>query len=66
MTTSNDQVWRTGDKDVSHINTGTEEIYRDILETIEAKINELDADLKTLSLDISGSHFQTAVLVYLG
>ena len=49
-------VWRPDDKvQPTPARPGSTEIYRpDILETIEAKIKELDAELRELSLDIHG------------
>jgi len=51
---SNNKVWRPDDKtQATPSRPGSIEIYRpDILETIEAKIKELDGELRELSLDI--------------
>jgi hypothetical protein len=50
------EVWRPDDRaQPTPARPGSTEIYRpDILETIEAKIKELDAELRELSLDIHG------------
>jgi hypothetical protein len=55
-TSSNNIVWRPDDKEQpSPARPGSSDIYRpDILETIEAKIKELDSELRELSLDIHG------------
>ncbi|CAA7266203.1 unnamed protein product [Cyclocybe aegerita] len=52
--TKNTKVWRPDDNtSPSPAQPGSSEIYRcDILETIEAKIKELDSELRELSLDI--------------
>ncbi|KAF9485625.1 hypothetical protein BDN70DRAFT_889944 [Pholiota conissans] len=51
---SNNTVWRPDDNaQPTPARPGSSEIYRpDILETIEAKIKELDSELRELSLDI--------------
>jgi len=53
----NDIIWRPGDgKHPAPTKPGSSELYRpDILETIEAKIKELDDELRALSLDIHGA-----------
>ena len=50
-------VWRPDDDAVPMpAQPGSSEIYRpDILETIEAKIKEMDAEARKLSLDIHGN-----------
>ena len=56
---SDNKVWRPDDKaKATPSRPGSTEIYRpDILETIEAKIKELDGELRELSLDIHGMFF---------
>jgi len=51
---TNDKIWRPDDgSKPSPAKPGSKELYRpDILDTIEAKIKELDGELRTLSLDI--------------
>ena len=53
---SNLKVWRPEDTaQPTPTQPGFSQLYRsDILETIEAKIKEMDAELKELSLDIHG------------
>ena len=55
--TSNDKVWRPDDTaQPTPRQPGSTQLYRpDILETIEAKIKEMDAELRELSLDIHGT-----------
>jgi hypothetical protein len=57
---SNNKVWHPDDKaQATPSQPGSNDIYRpDILETIEAKIKELDGELRELSLDIHGMSFQ--------
>lgn len=52
------RVWRPDDKEEAKpTRPGSSDLYRpDILETIEAKIKELDPELRELSLDIHGNH----------
>lgn len=52
-------IWRPDDdQHPSPSHPGSSDIYRpDILETIEAKIQELDQQLRELSLDIHGMTF---------
>ena len=54
---SNSKVWRPDDTDQpTPRKPGFSQLYRpDILETIEAKIKEMDAELRELSLDIHGN-----------
>ena len=54
--TSNLKVWRPDDTaQPTPRQPGSNQLYRpDILETIEAKIKEMDAELRELSLDIHG------------
>ena len=53
---SNLKVWRPDDTaQPTPAQPGSSQLYRpDILETIEAKIKEMDAELRELSLDIHG------------
>ena len=53
---SNSKVWRPDDTaQPTPSQPGSSQLYRpDILETIEAKIKELDPELRELSLDIHG------------
>ena len=53
---SNSKVWRPDDTaQPTPLKPGFSKLYRpDILETIEAKIKEMDAELRELSLDIHG------------
>ena len=55
---SSNKVWRRDDTaQASPALPGASELYRpDILDTIEAKIKELDGELRTLSLDIHGKY----------
>lgn len=55
------RVWRPDDKEEAKpARPGSSELYRpDILETIEATIKELDPELRELSLDIHGEHFES-------
>jgi hypothetical protein len=55
---SNLKVWRPEDTaQPTPTQPGSNQLYRpDIVETIEAKIKEMDAELKELSLDIHGIH----------
>lgn len=55
-TSSNAKVWRPDDNEQpTPRKPGFSQLYRpDILETIEAKIKEMDAELRELSLDIHG------------
>lgn len=50
------KVWHPDDKaQATPARPGATELYRpDILETIEAKIKDLDGELRELSLDIHG------------
>ena len=50
------KVWRPDDTaEPAPSRPGSSQLYRpDILETIEAKIKEIDAELRGLSLDIHG------------
>lgn len=52
------QVWRPDDQDKPSPSTpDATEIYRpDVLATIEATIQELDKELRTLSIDIHGTY----------
>jgi hypothetical protein len=52
----NSKVWRPDDTaQATPTRPGSSELYRpDILETIEAKIKQMDAELRELSLDIHG------------
>lgn len=53
---SNAKVWRPDDTaQPTPKQPGSSQLYRpDILETIEAKIKEMDSELRALSLDIHG------------
>ena len=53
---SNLKVWRPDDPaQPAPAQPGSSQLYRpDILETIEAKIKEMDGELRELSLDIHG------------
>ena len=53
---SNSKVWRPEDQaEPTPSRPGSSQLYRpDILETIEAKIKEMDTELRELSLDIHG------------
>lgn len=55
---SSNKVWRRDETaQASPARPGASELYRpDILETIEAKIKELDEELRKLSLDIHGKY----------
>ena len=55
---TNSKVWRPDDTaQPTPSRPGSSELYRpDILETIEAKIKEMDAELRELSLDIHGTY----------
>ena len=52
----NSKAWRPYDTaEPTPLRAGSSQLYRpDILETIEAKIKEIDAELRELSLDIHG------------
>ena len=52
------KVWRPDDTaQPTPSRPGSSQLYRpDILETIEAKIKEMDAELRELSLDIHGMY----------
>ena len=54
---SNSKVWRPDDTDeATPVRPGSTQLYRpDILETIEARIKEMDAELRELSLAIHGN-----------
>jgi len=56
LPTSNSIVWRPDDTaQPTPSQPGSTQLYRpDILETIEAKIKEMDPELRELSLDIHG------------
>lgn len=61
-----DIVWRPDDNaKATPARPGSSEIFRpDILETIEAKIAELDPELRALSLDIHGLSHNTYVFAF--
>lgn len=61
----NSKVWRPDDNaQPTPSQPGSSELYRpDILETIEAKIKEMDAELRELSLDIHGK-FNRYIMVF--
>lgn len=60
------KVWRRDDTaQASPARPGASELYRpDILDTIEAKIKELDSELRELSLDIHGKHIAISFLKF--
>lgn len=59
---STGKVWHPDDKaQATPTRLNSSELYRpDVLNTIEAKIRELDGELRELSLDIHGMHISFA------
>jgi hypothetical protein len=56
------QLWRPGDPNSRPQRARNDEVYRpEVLDTIETTISNLDADLRHLSLDISGAHQLTVI-----